>query len=1310
MYCGLCSEECMSCEQPAVNTALSFTNRVTVILAPPQETSSVGADRKARIVSTIAMLDTGATESDFISRTLANELVSEGGEIRLGSSREICSAFGNRRCVNTNEIIDFTLTLFNTISNKYEDIKITARVIDDLKVELVVGLQTMGTHSLLEKLLPKLVSANRNRTRGHIEATGGLRPKAGKMRPTAGNTKPSPSQKEGVEKAQEQHGSSDGRYKRGKGSKPTCGEHPRDCELCALLMSSMSFFGDAEGDDAETDPYDADSRIDLAEQLRHSREAHSALEGLLKGSRGLSDNDIDEILDSISFNGSESMRARLREVCRRYIIIFRREVGSDPALLPPMELEIDADKLRRTRSARNTPRPQSPTKLMELKKMIEDLLRLGVLRVSTAETGSQVLLVAKKGTKKLRFCIDFRALNDATTNPSGWPIPNIGEMLQRLGAHRPKFFGVMDLTAGFHQAPLSESAKRWTAFTTAFGMFEWNRVPMGLKGAPSYFQHMMMVHVLGDLLQKAVEVYLDDFIVFGVDEDEFIANVEAVFERCLKAKITLNPDKCRFGLEEIEYVGHTINQDGLTFERARLDRILEIPKPTTKGAMKIFLGACNYFHAHVKGMSVLEAPLQELCGGDATYTKKMRAKPLVWNAEADAAFEAIMKAIDACPTLFFVNPEWKIYLQTDASEYGLGAYLFQVDPADPEIHRPIEFLSKTFSKAQKRWGIPDKEAYAIFYALQKWEHLLRDNEFILETDHKNLTYLNYAGSDKVKRWKMLIQEFKFDIQFIKGVDNIVSDAWSRLCSYTATGVDPDDVSSTWAAGGGPSEELDSLEFRVDVEARMEMEAEFPIIDVSSAFSFEELCAMEVEYNIDPKIREQLLTVHNAVSGHVGLKRTVNRLKRKGVKCKHMRGMALRFIRECSFCQKQCYLKSLKHSVPYTVSSQRVMQRLGIDTIGPMEADRYGFQHILVIIDSFSRWVMCYPLRSTSAEEFIRAFLQHCGTFGRPLEILTDNGSQLKNAQVEEFVLLLHTQHLFTVAYSKQENSMVERANKEIFRYIRSMAFEENSRDCWSDYLPFAQRICNAEVVSSLGVSPAQIMFGNAVDLDRGILTPNVMLPEHSHADMSEYVNGLVEAQRRAINVANEVQGAKDSKHMATAPKHPITEFGVGSYVTTSYPAGLKGGPPSKLMTHRKGPLLVVSKKGSFYTLMDLIEKKTITVHIDHLEEFRYDKAHVDPAFIAAKDTCEFFVESVLDHEPKLRPTKNRKDLEFLIKWRHYPGKDSWVPWRNLTKNEFVHEYCRQNHMKSLIDRRYALGEGGAVGVVVADGMWADPLQ
>ena len=140
---------------------------------------------------------------------------------------------------------------------------------------------------------------------------------------------------------------------------------------------------------------------------------------------------------------------------------------------------------------------------------------------------------------------------------------------------------------------------------TAFGQLEWNRVAMGLTGAPSYFQRVMMTEVLGDLLTKAVEVYLDDFIVFGCSEDEFYSNLEQTLMRCKLKHITLNPSKCRFGVERIEYVGHTIDATGVSFSRQKLDSVLAMPKPQSKGDMKIFLGMVNYFHAHTHRWSLV---------------------------------------------------------------------------------------------------------------------------------------------------------------------------------------------------------------------------------------------------------------------------------------------------------------------------------------------------------------------------------------------------------------------------------------------------------------------------------------------------------------------------------------------------------------------------------------------------------------------------------------------------------------------------------------------------------------------------------
>ncbi len=121
----------------------------------------------------------------------------------------------------------------------------------------------------------------------------------------------------------------------------------------------------------------------------------------------------------------------------------------------------------------------------------------------------------------------------------------------------------MDLTSGYYQAPLSKASQAASAFLTDIGTFEWLRVPMGLKGAPSYFQQEMARTVLCGLLYKVLELYLDDIIVFGTTEDEYIDNLRQVFDRLAKHGVTLNPKKCSFGMEEVEYVGHTINSEGV---------------------------------------------------------------------------------------------------------------------------------------------------------------------------------------------------------------------------------------------------------------------------------------------------------------------------------------------------------------------------------------------------------------------------------------------------------------------------------------------------------------------------------------------------------------------------------------------------------------------------------------------------------------------------------------------------------------------------------------------------------------------------
>ena len=159
-----------------------------------------------------------------------------------------------------------------------------------------------------------------------------------------------------------------------------------------------------------------------------------------------------------------------------------------------------------------------------------------------------------------------------------------------------------------------------------------------------------------------------------------------------------------------------------------------------------------------------------------------------------------------------------------------------------------------------------------------------------------------------------------------------------------------------------------------------------------------------------------------------------------------------------------------------------MVRLNIDFIGPIDNDGY----ILNIIDSFSKWIELFACDNYTALEAAHCLLQHFGRYGAPSQILSDNGSQFVNDVIKEFLQLVGTEHKLTVAYSKEENAMVERSNKEFNRHVRHVCFDRRTKENWRQTLPIAQRIINSHFSQRTGVSPADILFGKAVDLDRGI--------------------------------------------------------------------------------------------------------------------------------------------------------------------------------------------------------------------------------
>ena len=769
------------------------------------------------------------------------------------------------------------------------------------------------------------------------------------------------------------------------------------------------------------------------------------------------------------------------------------------------------------------------------------------------------------------------------------------------------------------------------------GVYEWLRLPMGLKGAPSYFQRVMSTHVLGGLINVICELYLDDLIIFGTTEEEFLRHLELVLERLKKFSLTLNPEKCVIGKDSVEYVGHTINHEGIHFSRQKLDGIITIPLPKTMKQLKSFLGLANYFREHVRDHSNIVHPLNNLL---KDYNNK-KSRPIVWNEEAETAFSTIRSAIHECPVLFFLDDTSPIFLETDASDYGIGAYLYQVING---IQKPIGFISKTLHGAELQWDTPQKEGYAIFYALKKWEYLLRDRRFTLKTDHDNLVKLKsmYTTDKKVQRWLSCYQGYDYHLEYIKGEKNEIADSLSRLC------------------------------------------------DTSHINLADRVCLLD-EYKVPQKYWAKISAVHNSTVGHRGVDATVHKLQGAisdgtivlDEPWEYMRDHVRRFIRRCPCCQKMSQIKAPIEAHPFTVSSYNVMERLAVDFIERLTADDEGNDHILVMIDTFSRFVELMPCKGATAKNAAKALFAHMGRYGAFSQLFSDRGKAFISEVVKELTTYAGMEHIQNVPYSKEENAIVERSNKEIMRHLRNIIFDYRVAKKWSTYLPLVQRVINSTKHISTGVTPAEIVFGNSINLDRGIFyeTSNVYVRQSipQTKTMSRWMADAIKAQAHIIAIAQKHLKAKDDFHMASKSTTKKSEFIINSYVLVEHRHNsLRRGPKSKLLPFLKGPMRIINAVDNTHTLQDLVTMKNRDYHITKLRPFIFDESTQNPLDYAIRDDQDcYIVEKITALQGS--PTGPKKNIKLKVHW--VGVKDpSWEKWGRM-RNSIALQIFLQNHKK-----------------------------
>jgi hypothetical protein len=283
-----------------------------------------------------------------------------------------------------------------------------------------------------------------------------------------------------------------------------------------------------------------------------------------------------------------------------------------------------------------------------------------------------------------------------------------------------------------------------------------------------------------------------------------------------------------------------------------------------------------------------------------------------------------------------------------------------------------------------------------------------------------------------------------------------------------------------------------------------------------------------------------------------------------------------------------------------------------------------------MIDAFSRWIELYAAPDLTAISAARAILSFIGRFGVPAEIHSDQGTQYLNELIRGLTTLMGNIHTFNIApYSHELNGIVERANKEILKHLKSIIFEKNVLNDWSDNLPIVQRILNSSTHSSIGYSPAQIVFGDMIDINRGVLFPHTHIKNNNITHYSSWLDDRLNAQKSIIAKAKKLQIEFNENKLNKTDLNDITIFNVGDLVLVDYPVHT----PNKLLTNRKGPLTIIHKTDNnmFYTVRDLTNvKNDQVVHISKLHKY-IDNNHNNPIDIANRDVQLSEIDSILEH-------------------------------------------------------------------------------
>ncbi|GJW66740.1 reverse transcriptase domain-containing protein [Tanacetum coccineum] len=344
-----------------------------------------------------------------------------------------------------------------------------------------------------------------------------------------------------------------------------------------------------------------------------------------------------------------------------------------------------------------------------------------------------------------RVCIDYRKLNDATRKDH-FPLPFMDQMLERLAGNEYYYF--LDGFSGYFQIPIDPQDQEKTTFTCPYGTFAYRRMPFGLCNAPGTFQRCMMA-IFHDMIEETMEVFMDDFLVFGDSFSSCLSHLDKMLKRCEDTNLVLNWEKCHFMVKEGIVLGHKISKSGIEVDKAKVDVIAKLPHPTSIKGIRSFLGHAGFYRRFIQDFSKIARPMTHLLEKDTLF---------IFLKQCVESFNILKKKLTEAPILVALDWDLSFEIMCDASDYTVGAVLGQ---RKTKHFQPIHYASKTMTDAQAHYTTTEKELLAVVYAFEKFWPYFVLSKTIVYTDHSALKYLLSKQDAKLRllRWILLLQEF-----------------------------------------------------------------------------------------------------------------------------------------------------------------------------------------------------------------------------------------------------------------------------------------------------------------------------------------------------------------------------------------------------------------------------------------------------------------------------------------------------------------------------------------------------------------------